>query len=89
MIERHAGNDISRMIASVHEMETYDEGLRTVEAHFGIENYSIAVDFKKAHAGQWLPSARRIIRGEKPSEQIMMAVESLSMFIINSGGTVT
>ena len=80
-------HDISRMIASVHEMETYDEELRTVESHFGIENYSIAIDFKPS-GGKWLPSARRIIRGEKPSEQIMMAVESLSMFIINSGGTV-
>jgi hypothetical protein len=81
-------NDISRMIASVHEMETYDEEIRTVEAHFGIENYSIAIDFKQS-MGKWLPSARRIIHGERPSEQIMMAVESLSMFIINSGGTVT
>ncbi len=80
--------DISRMIASVHEMETYDEQLRTVEAHFGIENYSIAIDFKQS-GGKWLPSARRVIHGQKPSEQIMMAVESLSMFIINSDGTVT
>jgi hypothetical protein len=71
---------ISKMIACVHEVETYDDGLRTIEAR--LDGAGVAVDFKSSH-GRWLPSASRTLHGDKPSANVLTALEALAMFIIN------
>lgn len=72
--------DIAKTIASVHEIETYVDGLRTIEAR--LDGCGVAVDFKDA-GGRWLPSASRVLHGTMPSVNVMSALEALAMFLIN------
>ena len=71
---------VDKMIACVHEVETYVDGLRMVEARLG--GSCMAIDFKSS-AGKWLPSATRGVHGELPSASIVQAVEGLAMFLLN------